>query len=139
MQIKVQKVIVEALELGAYHKQYAGQSVQVWVNPPSEKRREFSLLRDEIKKLEDDRKELRETIVPDAAENLGKRTGELLVKMDEWLSEMWSQGPQETHLSVAEIVKLREETFDIEPQLFGWLVMSSRRMMVEHLGAVKKA
>jgi hypothetical protein len=158
MQIKVQKVIVEPLELGEYHKAYAGQCVQVWVNPPSEKRRKFSELRERIVEIDEARKtppqidkhdlltpvpqvqvERGERAAETWAEKLEKESAELLEEIDRWLSEIWSQGADETHMSSAEIKQLRDETREIDPLLFSWLVNASRRRMLEYLGAVKKA
>ncbi|MGD0535899.1 MAG: hypothetical protein ABR999_10765 [Methanoregula sp.] len=139
MQINIQKVITDPLDLGGYHKAYVGQTLQVWVNPPREKRQAYMQISRRILEAANEVGGLDPQTDKKRAEELDLESKQLIAQADAWLAEMWSQGAVETHLSVAEVVKLREETFDIDPRFFGWLVGESLRLMLEHQGIVKKA
>jgi hypothetical protein len=140
MEIKIPK-ITAPLDLGDYNQAMAGTLVHVWINPPSEVRIRFSPISERGLALVAEQGQLH----PDKnakdkvkAEALEKELGELLEAQDVWLSEIWSQGPEGTHFSAGEVKKLRTETANTDPRLFGWMVGSSIRLIGEHAGALKK-
>jgi len=140
MEIKIPK-ITEPLDLGGYAPALAGQIVHVWVNSPLEKRRYYWQTSRRVIELGTEKKKLQ----PDKNPNDMARTAvleqegkDLLGKIDAWISEIWSQGSEETHVSAETVYQFRIESADTDPQLFGWMVGSSLRMMMEHQGAVKK-
>jgi hypothetical protein len=141
MEIKIPK-ITEPLDLGRYSPALAGQVLQVWVNPPPEKRKQSLKIDRRMKEIDAEEK----TLTPDKDPNdmaraaaLEKESKKLLEQLDDWLSEIWSQGAEETHLPAEYIRKFRTESYGTDPQLFGWMAGESVRMIMEHLGAVKKA
>ena len=133
--------ITEPLDLAGYAPALAGQVLQVWVNPPPAKRIGYLQISRRALELDAERKKLQDTNPKDKQKSgiLEIESGKLLEQMDAWSSEIWSQGPEETHVSVEYIRQFRNATQDTDPKLFGWMVGNSVKLMMEHQGAVKKA
>jgi hypothetical protein len=149
MKIDLNKIlaerIVEPLDLGEYHAQFAGQMLQVWVNPPLATRQRYAGIRREAEEI---RKEVAEevkapsTALPPVAPlraDRDERAGRLLTEQAAWLSEIWSQGPEDTRMTAEEVERLRSESQETNPRLFAWLISRTIHMMAEHLGIVKNA
>jgi predicted nuclease with TOPRIM domain len=146
MKIDLNKIlaekIVEPLDLGEYHAQFAGQVMQVWVNPPLAVRKRYAEIR---RKTEAIRQEIKEDLQANkklAAEQSREReelSGQLLKEQNAWLAEIWSQGPDDTRMTAEEVELLRAQTQETNPRLFSWLISRTIRMMAEHLGFVKNA
>ena len=86
--------------------------IWVWVNP---------------------RRELRQTFVSVILK--GDATDE---QIGSWFSEMWSQGPDDTHFTAEEVVTLATACAEYEPGLWNWLVKQTNDLVIEHLSAKKK-
>lgn len=146
MKIDLNKILAEkivaTLDLGEYRAQFAGQMMQVWVNPPRAVRQRYADTRREIETI---RQEILAEVKAKkaaTAERLKEReaqSGRLLKEQNAWLSEIWSQGAEDTHMTAEEVERLRAESQETNPRLFGWLIDQTVRMMAEHLGIVKNA
>jgi hypothetical protein len=143
MEFKIPK-ITAPLDLAGYSNALAGQIIQVWVNPPLEKRRWYwqtsrrvLTIDAEKRKLIAEKKPLTPSLLK-ASAALDQEAKDLLGKIDTWISEIWSQGAEESRVPVETVHQFRVESADTDPQLFGWMVGSSLRLMMEHQGLVKK-
>ena len=125
MRLKLPR-IVKALPLGEYAPEMAEASVQVWVNPPRDmlqQRTEMMLaVQDAQRKTPPDAQ---------ALETLGEQ-------MIAWYAELWSQGPEETHINADDIRAMLEAFNDTDPGLWPWLTGRSLEMIIEHRQAEKK-
>ncbi len=132
--------ITEPLDLAGYAPALAGQVLQVWVNPPLDKRMEYWQSARRALEIDAERQKIKDTNPEDKEKSdiLELESRELLQKVDAWLSEIWSQGPENTRLSAEYIRQFRNAIQDTDPKLFGWLVGTSIRLMMEHQGTVKK-
>jgi len=146
MKIDLNKIlaekIVEPLDLGEYHAQFAGQVMQVWVNPPIAVRQRYAAIRRQIEGIWEEIKEELKAKKKLAAERSQERealSGRLLKEQAEWLSQIWSQGPEDTRMTAEEVERLRSESQETNPRLFSWLISRTIRLMAEHLGFVKNA
>jgi hypothetical protein len=143
MEFKIPK-ITAPLDLAGYSNALAGQILQVWVNPPLEKRRWDWQTSRRVLAIDAEKKKLnaeKQPLTPSqlkASAALEQEAKDLLGKIDEWVSEIWSQGPEESRVSVETVHHFRVESVDTDPQLYGWMVGSSLRLMMEHQGTVKK-
>ncbi|MGA2504195.1 MAG: hypothetical protein ABSG01_08915 [Anaerolineales bacterium] len=143
MEFKIPK-ITAPLDLGGYSTALAGQCVQVWINPPLEKRRTYWQTSRRVLELDAQKKRLnaeKQPLTPaqlKAVAFLEQEATKLLGQIDAWISEIWSQGAEETHVPAETVHQFRVESADTDPQLFGWMVGSSLRLMMEHQGTVKK-
>lgn len=63
-------------------------------------------------------------------------TGEGVINL---VSELWSQGPEDTHWSPEEVTTLIEATIETDPALFRWMRDKTIEMVGEHRNAAKKA
>jgi hypothetical protein len=143
MEFKIPK-ITTPLDLVGYSNVLAGQVVQVWVNPPLERRRFYWQtsrrvleIYAQVKKFSAEKQALTPPQLA-AKASLEQEGKDLLGKIDAWISEMWSQGAEDTHVPAETVHQFRVESADTDPQLFGWMVGSSLRLMLEHQGTVKK-
>ncbi len=55
-----------------------------------------------------------------------------------WLSEMWSQGPEDTHFTSEDVKKFGDAAMGQDPQLWTWVLGETIGLMYAHLGAKKK-
>lgn len=117
--------IVEPLDLGGFHPDFAGQALQVWVNPPGGPMPYFASVRAMLsftasaKALapEDGTKAPTEKQQAEL-DVISKGMEELVRQMDDFLTRVWSAGPDPlTHISAAD---LREQTASQAPGLFNW-------------------
>jgi hypothetical protein len=155
MKINIPKII-QPLDLAGYSSALAGQALQVWVNPPVEMRRRYGLIVQQIIKLPTgippERKGTAEGLTVHRAgdteilaeknkkqiEKLSQEVGRLRKEQEEWLAEIWSQGAEETRFTAEEIMEFRSQAEQTDPRLFNWLVAATLKMILEHVGAVKK-
>lgn len=162
MKFNITKIIVP-VDLGEYHESYAGQFLQVWVNPPRQIRRQ----RDEI--LSEYREALTKMLAPALAppptppqmekhnlergeKDVIKKTGEILKRemdeieqaatqqlnrrMMEWLIELWNQHPDvDSRWSLDELIVLD----DADPAFYAWLTRRTVEMISEYRASKKKA
>jgi len=141
MKIEVKKVI-KSLDLGLYAEEYAGQSVDVWVNPTrnimqrmdslNEKSREWIFkIRDNVPKANEDRTKYQKLIDESAKWHEDEYTNGLY----EWLPVIWSQGGDKQKHWTADECRELDKT---EPALFGWLNSQTVKLMKEHRDREKK-
>jgi hypothetical protein len=50
----------------------------------------------------------------------------------ERISELWSQGPAGTEMSIEEVKILVEESARTDPRLWAWLMQKTRELIMEH-------
>jgi len=79
------------------------------------------------------RRELREIFIDKIVTQ--KATDE---EIGAWFSEVWSQGPDETHFTSAEVISLFEVCKENEPNLWWWLANQTFELITNHLSAKKK-
>jgi hypothetical protein len=134
--------IVAPLDLGEYHAQFSGQELQVLVNPPRAVREKYADIRQEVETVRQELLAEVKSKKPATAERRKERetqSARLLKEQAAWLSEIWSQGPEDTRMTAEEVERLRSESRETNPRLFAWLISQTIRMMAEHLGTVKNA
>jgi hypothetical protein len=109
--------ITRPLQLAEYAPEYGDASIQVWVNPPRAQVMEYYSL-------------FREARAPDAIEHVDA----LDKRLTAWLLAEWG-----ADWTAAEIEELKAGLMDTDPQMWGWLVGSTMRMIMEHRSAAKNA
>ncbi|MBS4061463.1 MAG: hypothetical protein KG029_13775 [Bacteroidetes bacterium] len=139
MQIKLQKVL-RPLNLAEYAPEYGEAAMVVWVNPPTSLYEQIdNSLRDSDRILGELRNlagaETRDSARMNALRAELESTGE---KMTAWLSEIWSQGQPETHMSIDDVKALEADTRENDPALFRWLIGQSWLLILGHRAGVKK-
>ena len=104
--------IVKPIELKEYAPEFGEAKIYVWVNPPREMR--LALIN---------------TIMTGEAkdEDIG-----------EWFAKIWSEGPEDTHFTPDDVLKMAKESLDQDPQLWLWLMKRTTDLLVDHYGAKKK-
>ena len=140
MEFTIPKITVP-LDLAGYSPSLAGQVLQVWVNPPLGKRMEYWRSTRRALEIDAEKQKLQDGITEnkEKADALEKESSQLLERVDAWLSEIWSQGQEDTRLTAEYIRQFRNDIQDTDPKLFGWMVGKSVQLMMEHQGTVKKA
>jgi hypothetical protein len=132
--------VVQPLRLANYAPEMGEQVVQVWVNPPRDRRIEFLEMAEEIGKLTPLR------LPPNGRTERGNSGGEIekILALGErqaaWVAEMLSQHPDaSTHWTVEEIKGLQEASGDTDPAFWRWLTGSIIEMMIAHRTLQKKS
>ena len=121
--------IIKPLSLSEYEAAYGDAVISVWVNPPEDKVNEYmGYLGAAL--------EAHKTLEGDAATT---QLEEIAVKIQQWLSEIWSQGSPDTHWSGAEIETLYRDTTESDPQLWPWLSGNTLAMILDYRRNRKKA
>lgn len=122
--------ITRAIDLVEYAPEWASLQIHVWVNPP------LRLLQEHDQVLSDVRQAVKDNQVEGhSAQSSIEKAADDLARI---FSELWSQGPEETHWSAEEVVKLVEETRETDPQLWYWLRDKSIEAIREHRTQIKK-
>jgi hypothetical protein len=152
---------IELLKLSEYADGFGDIVFHVWVNPPRRllinhddmvfrvKALTTALmsLKGEIHKLEADTKSN-----PSNSEENAKKLAQIEARKQEtiermarvneemtaWLSEIWSQGPEETRMSVEEVKAFLEKTLESDPSFNAWITAKTAKMIADHTEAVKK-
>ena len=135
--IKLKKVVRE-LRLVEYQPEYDGQSLYVWLNPPSAQMDAYFTRLDRFQALRNEHKGLPETEVARKLE-----IEQEIKKLDDaavaWMAELWNQGPEDTHMSLEELKAFARECIEIEPRLWGWMQQKTLAMIFEYRAAEKKS
>lgn len=108
---------VETLDLAEYMPEMAGQTLDVWVNPPNGQRLELY------------------TALRNAAETPGDETAYQVYAR---LAELLSQGAEDRRISAEELRELAEASTVTDPRFWSWLVIRVIEMIETHRGAIKK-
>jgi hypothetical protein len=128
MKFDVPKV-VRPIPLKEYAAEFGETCLQVWINPDKLTRKERLDL--QVENLEKNQADLKAYAAQvEAAKKENKPAPEMPELAErlwftnwkrrwvDWLSRIWSQGADESHLSVAQILELEEK----DPYLVRWLV-----------------
>jgi len=140
MKISLPKHITKELPMSLYAEGAEGV-ITVWVNPPNEFTTRYTDIYAEQGKLEKEfsgKKKLTDAEKTALAEERDSMAKERIAKVYEWCSELWSKGPEDTHISVDDLVIMREETKNTDPQILRWLISESLDMIYEHQVVQKK-
>ena len=105
--------IVKPIHLSEFAPEFGDACIHVWVNP----RRELRTV-------------LIEVILSD------KATDE---SMAEWLSEIWSQGPEDSRMTAEDVKALALECAEKAPNLWSWLVTKTIYLLTDHYNTKKKS
>ena len=137
--------VLERLPLKEYHPDFGERALFVWVNPTRallDQRRE--LLRELQQHIQNGvEKEKAFPEDPEKAEQARQRAideyqaflAEFNQRMYAWFAEIWSQGPDETHVSAEEIAAWDAQA----PAFVEWLTTRTWDMLAEHRARRKKA
>jgi len=137
--------LVKTVDFGEYAPELAGQCLHVWINPPM----------GFLAKYNDLVTAMQERDLDEAAKNLDEKTGGLLehirslVRLKsrlpsaqhtdqgllEWYAQLWSQGPQETRWTAAELRQIEAK----DPSLLAWMIERTWQKRAEHIERKKKA
>lgn len=147
--------IVLPIELGEYHESYAGQQLQVWVNPPREKRIEREMIIKEypqalakaLPPVVDKENRKGKGTLPAKSSGVGVLEQDLSAKVQDviqalnrkmfiWLVEIWSQhADPETRWSLDEVITVYEK----DPTFYAWMTRRTIELMEEFRAGQKKA
>ena len=128
--------IIKPLRLAEYEAAYGDATISVWVNPHEDKINEYiGYLNSAL--------EAQKALV-EAKDDTERATAtaqleEIAVKIQQWLSEIWSQGEQDTRWSAEEIDTLYKNTTASDPQLWPWLSGNTLAMILDYRRNRKKA
>ena len=126
MKINIPKV-TQPIALSDYAPEFGEQVIEMWVNPPREKRLAFAGImdryRDTLARIEqaedsDDLADLTQQIVDQAGE------------LHAWYAEMWSQGEDEW--TAEQVKELTEAALDTDPGLWDFVQARSLDLMQEY-------
>lgn len=136
MEIRIPK-IVRPLALADYADEYGAAAMDVWLNPPTSLYEQIDAT---MRATDDLVAELRKVAETDKAraDEIRDEINASSAKVNGWLSDIWSQGEPETHMSVDDIKKLADETKENDPALFRWLVAQTWLMILKHRAGLKK-
>ena len=153
MKIEIPKVIVP-VDFGGYAAELAGKFLQVWVNPPQDVLSAYTSLVTELQQAE--LAEAQKTLEPESepaekdAGTISKTLAQLKrwlnikqttppkginPRMLEWYAALWSQGPEATHWTLAELETLEFK----DPAILSWMISQTWKARVEHIERKKKA
>lgn len=125
--------IVRPVDLAAYAPEIKRDDggavlVYVWVNPPVRVLDEYDAIRAEI----DTNSAALAESASDAERvaQVGQRISATGQRLADWYSRLWSQGPDGTHWTAADVRDLG--TSDTDPALYPWLRNESWRLIREH-------
>lgn len=107
--------IVKPMKLSEYAPEFAKIEIPVWVNPPRAMLQEYLAM----------------------VESGKESPGEVGQKIAAWLSNVWSQGEEDTHWTPEEVLEL--VTVDSDPRLFAWCCWRTVAMITEHRVGQKKS
>jgi hypothetical protein len=124
-------VLVARLPFSDYSEGMDGEVV-VWTNIPEAKLREHGQIVSEIVSLRE------ETVTNDDIADFAKRIKSLAERRTAWLSDVWSKGAPETHISADDIASIIEHSKDTDPRFFEWLVTATMELIQEHRFGKKK-
>jgi len=119
-------VVVRPIRLSDYAPEYGEQVVEMWVNPPREKRLEYYSIteryRDGLAAIE----QADEDAISDLAEQIVDLANELYA----WYADMWSQGADSW--TVEEVREIAEAAIDRDPRLWAYLQERSLDIVGEY-------
>ena len=119
MKINIPRV-VRPVRLSDYAPEFGEQTIEMWVNPPREKRLAFAAITAEYKVIQD---QLNAAEEGDDTTAQVERIVELAGELHAWYAEMWSQGEDEwTAEDVGELAKV---ALDTDPGLWDFVQESS--------------
>ncbi len=127
---------VRPIRLVDFLPEFGDEVIWVWVNPTRDvlERRfaqvhQGAQLRKELNELKTLTDDLSRARVLEISQEL-TRVGEALMA---WLAEIWSQHKDpETHFSPEDVKTLVDECLEREPELYGWLISETFRLISEH-------
>jgi hypothetical protein len=136
VEIRIPK-IVRLLALADYAEEYGEAAMEVWLNPPTSLYEQIEKMMRATDELVAELRKVAETDKA-RADEIRNEINASSAKVNGWLSEIWSQGAPETHMSVDDIMKLANETRENDPALFRWLVAQTWLMILKHRAGLKK-
>ena len=127
MKINIPKV-VRPIALSDYAPEFGEQEIGMWVNPPRDKRLEFSGITKEYKEIQGQI----EATEGDELTPLVERIMELAGKLHAWYAEMWSQSTKYEEWTGEEVKEMAEAALDTDPGLWDFIQESSLDAMAEY-------
>lgn len=110
----MEEKILRKIHLQEYHPDYPEAVFYVWVNPPRKTRDQLVKAMDQIA----------------ATKKIGNQA------IFECLSVIWSQGPEENHMTIGEVRDLFDQLHDRDPRCWYWLTLKTFEMVKDHLARV---
>lgn len=143
------QTIVEDLPLRDYQPQYGDVCMKVWVNPPKNltdqriqhlaKAGRLKIELDTFMSLNIDGGAESVDQAKARMEEVVQEMTALSIEMIAWLSEIWSQGPEETRMTSDELTEFVKECDENDPMLYAWLVERTVEMIQDYRRKKKKA
>lgn len=148
MKIEIPKVIM-AVDIEDYAAELKGKKLHCWLNPPLKVLAEYSLIQTEMyheefeKNIERGKKAEGKKALEAAQDNfremLEQKREEPIERMDpkrlEWFVQVFSQGPQDSHWTLEELIVLEEE----DPGFLEWMIRTYWQKRQQHLSDKKKS
>ena len=129
MKISIPRV-TRPIALSDYAPEYGDQEIQMWVNPPRERRLAFATISDKFGPLQG---QLQEAIAAEDSERVGELAAEieaLGLEIYAWYAGMWSQGKDKW--TAEDVKELAETALDADPGLWSFLQDRSLEVMGEY-------
>lgn len=126
--------VIRPLALADYDPQYEGLQLQVWVNPPRGKRERFWSLTLEVGELMERIRDRSKDTVSTETDELVERANRTGQEMLEWLSEILSQGDEESHCTHETLADLADQS----PGLYQWILRKSYQTINDYRAGKKK-
>lgn len=126
MKINIPKV-VRPIRLSDYAPEFGEQQVEMWVNPPREKRLAFASISERFQGV---REQIAKTEDPDVLAALMEDIKALGLEMYAWWADMWSEGEDEW--TGEEVQTLVEAALNSDPGLWDFLQEQSLDAMQDY-------
>lgn len=152
---------VEVLKLADYSTGFGDAVFHVWVNPPRRllinhddilsrvkaATNGLILLQSELMRLEAEKEKDKEkaksideqiSVIQKRKEEGVERVSRINEEMITWLSEIWSQGPEETRMSIEETSEFLKTSLEEDPAFNEWITSKTIQLIQDHTRAIKK-
>ncbi len=134
--------VIRPIRLCEYAAAYENKVIHVWVNPPTALVREHDRLIAESEALK-----LKLGLIPGGPGGLTEeetkaaatQLAEIGKRYLDWFAQIWSAGPDDTHVTADEINDLIQAAVDTDPYFWAWLSGHTVEMILQHRIGQKKA
>ena len=123
MKINIPRV-VRPIALSDYAQEFGEQVIEMWVNPPREKRLAFA---DIMERYRDTLGQIEATEDSDELAELAERIVSIAGELHAWYAELWSQGEDEW--TAEQVAELATACLDTDPGLWDFVQESSLDVM----------
>jgi hypothetical protein len=136
MDLKIPKVI-KKLKLAEYAEEFGEATLEVWVNPPSRIPLQLTKAVDQMRSLVAGLDMTKDFSDEEKSKNEARSEAYLADEIGA-MSELLSQGAEETRMSAKSLKAMVKETFETDPMFWNWLWNKALAMIIDHRRIAKK-